>query len=186
MIWYELNYQPILVTPAGDAYQLRGPRLKVQAGSFNWDPKGATPKAYEFARKMTKNIETLANTQPLLAELQNIADLSVVAALIRRDKLDQKVNWDMGWATQQSSGDAAGSFPIAKVPVPKNADALANYSNGAIASGGVVLTPAQVLATPAEKETAEKGKAGPLDEARKKALELRKAAKGETAVVVTP
>jgi hypothetical protein len=146
MIWYELAYEPILISTAGDAYGLRGPRLKVQAGSFDWDPKGATPKAFEFARKMSHGIETLAINQPLIADLQNLADLSVVAALIQRDKLDEKAHWDAGWLLQNSD-DPKISFPVMRVIAPKSADALASYSNGSIAAGGVVLSPAKLVQT---------------------------------------
>jgi hypothetical protein len=180
MIWYELAYDPILMAADGLAYGLRGPRLKVQAGSFNWDPKGATPKAYEFAKKMSQNIEALANTQPLVAELQNIGDYSVVAALIQRDGLDRKVGWDTSWI-MRDSGDKSTSFPVTRVTVPKNADALANYTNGSIAAGGVVLSPSLILNTPSEKDAK-----GTLDTAKKQGTELRKAAKPEATVVLQP
>lgn len=176
MIWFELAYQPILVSADGDAFGLRGPRLKVQAGSFNWDPKGATPKAYDFAKKMSDNLEALAATQPLISDLQNLADLSVVAALIQRDKLDRKVGWDTAWLTQ-SSGDSTSSFPVTKVVTPKNADALANYTNGSIAAGGVVLSPGQVLATPMEKDEKKQ-----LESPKAKGADLRKQ-KDQAAVV---
>jgi hypothetical protein len=146
MIWYELAYDPILVSTAADAYGLRGPRLKIQAGSFDWDPKGATPKAFEFARKMSRGIETLAINQPLIADLQNLADLSVVAALIERDKLAEKAHWNTGWL-MQGGDDAKTGFPVAKVTTPKTADALSNYSNGSIAAGGVVLSPLKLVQT---------------------------------------
>jgi hypothetical protein len=104
----------------------------------------------------------------------------VVASLIKRDKLDQKANWDTAWLLPAGS-DLAGSYPVTKVTVPKNADALVNYTNGAIAAGGVMLTPAQTLATPPEKD-----EKGTLDAAKKKGQELRSAAKGDAAVVVQP
>lgn len=181
MIWYELAYDPILMSPQGDSYGLRGPRLKVLAGSFDWDPKGATPKAYEFAKKMSQNIPTIANTQPLVAELQNIGDLSVVAALIQRDGLDKKVNWDTAWITREE-GDKASSFPVTRITVPKVADALVNYTNGAIASGGVVMSPAQqVLKSPSQKDAQ-----GALEAAKKQGAELRKAAQAKATAVVQP
>ncbi|QOV91391.1 DUF1598 domain-containing protein [Humisphaera borealis] len=176
MIWFELAYQPILVSADGDAFGLRGPRLKVQAGSFGWDPKGATPKAYEFAKKMSDNIDALGIQQPLIADLQNLADLSVVAALIQRDKLDRKVGWDTGWL-MQSTGDSLSSFPVTKVVTPRNADALANYTNGSIAAGGVVLSPGKVLSSPTEPDDKKT-----LDSPKAKGADLRKQ-KQQAAVV---
>ena len=37
--WFCLAYDPILVVPDGDAYGLRGPRLGVKAGGFDFDPR---------------------------------------------------------------------------------------------------------------------------------------------------
>ena len=36
------------------------------AGSFDWDTKGATPKAFEFAKRMSQRMELLATQQELL------------------------------------------------------------------------------------------------------------------------
>ena len=153
MVWYSLAYDPILVSKDGDAYGLRGPRLKVEAGSFDWDPKGATPKAFRFATKMSKSMEVLAINQPLIAELQNLADLSVVSALIQRDKLDKKVNWDTAWF-RHDSGDGH-PFPLTSVTTPRTADPLATYINGSMAGGGVVMSPGQLLTAPTETDTKE-------------------------------
>lgn len=174
-VWFELAYEPVLVSPAGDAYGLRGPRLKVQAGAFDWDTKGATPKAFEFARRMTQNVEALATSQPLVADLQNLADLSIVAALVKRDGLDRRAGWDAAWVL----GDSAGGFPVARVTVPKVADALVNYTNGAIAAGGVMLSPAKALSAPAERD-ATGALAGPR---RQGAEALAKTGAGAAAVV---
>ena len=178
MIWFQLAYEPILMSADGDAYGLRGPRLSVQAGSFDWDPKGATPKAFQFAKKMSDNLEALATQQPLVADLQSLADLSVVAALIQRDKLDRKVGWDTAWILQ-ATGDSLSSFPVNKVVTPKNADALANYSNGAIAAGGVMLIPNTILSMPTQVDDKKV-----LESAKAKGADLRKQKAG--AAVVGP
>jgi hypothetical protein len=140
MIWFELAYDPITVSTNKDAFGLKGPRLQVKAGSFDWDPKGATPKAFDFAKKMTQRVETLAATQPLLADLQNLADLSIVAALITRDRLARQAGWDATWALE--------GFPIATLPTPKTAEALVNYTNGSLACGGVMINPMTFVAAP--------------------------------------
>ncbi len=168
MIWYELAYDAMLVSPEGDAYGLRGPRLRVQAGGFDWDAKGATPKAFEFAKKMSRSMETLAMNQPFIAELQNLADQSVLAALIHRDRLDEKVGWDASWLRREAGENDAG-FPMARMTVPKTADALANYTNGSIAAGGVVLSPAKIIAASPEKDVK-----GAMRSAKLQGLQLRR------------
>ena len=170
--WFELSYQPILVSPDGLAYGLRGPRLGVKAGGFDFDPRGATPKAVEFSKKMAQNIEALSAAEPLFADLQNLADLTVVAALIQKDRLDAKAGWD----SSPLFDDKA--FPVDRIPTPKNAATLVSHTNGSMAAGGVVLTPAKALAE-AGREKDEKGTLGtPKDQATK----LRKSA-GDKAVV---
>ena len=197
MWWYEMAYDPILVSPAGDAYGLRGPRLKVLAGNFDWDPKGATPKAYEFAKRMTQRMDALATAQPLIADLQNVADLTVVSALVKRDQLAQKAHWDIAWLMREGGGGGgavnggrggeavaagpAAGYPVARSIVPRTAEALANYTNGAIAAGGVVMSPAKVLAAPPEKD-----EKGVLTEARRREAALRKAKPDAGAVVAQP
>jgi hypothetical protein len=176
MIWYELAYEPIATTKDNDAFGLRGPRLKIQAGNFDWDPKGATPKAYEFAKRMSQRMEQLATMQPLIADLQNLADLSVVAALIRRDRISKKVGWDDSYAV----GDSVKSFPLVGLPVPKNAEALANYTNGAIAGGGVTMSPSGLVSSPSVPDATDT-----LSPVRKRYQQLR-AEKPDSPVVTLP
>ena len=179
MIWYELAYEPILVSAEGDAYGLRGPRLKVLAGGFDWDTRGATPKAFEFARKMSRDIDVLAVNQPLIADLQNLADLSILAALIQRDKLDEKVGWDTSFLRREA-GEKEAAFPVTRVTVPKTAEALSNYSNGSIAAGGVVLSTAKVLLAPTEPDA--KRLMAPV---KQRGIQLRRES-GEAAVLTRP
>lgn len=171
--WFELNYEPLLVSADGTAYGLRGTRLAVKAGGFDFDPRGATATATAFAKRMTQHLDALSAAQPLFAELQNLADLSVVATLIRRDKLDQKAGWDAAWLYD----DAA--YPVAKVPVPRTAETLVNYANGSIAAGGVMLHPGQLMADAAR----EKDDKGTLTPAREQASRLRQSAAAGQAVV---
>jgi hypothetical protein len=171
--WFCLAYDPILVAPDGNAYGLRGPRLGVKAGGFDFDPRGATEKAIAFAKRMSQNIEALAAAQPLFSDLQNLADLTVAAALIDRDRLDRRAKWDSSWLYDEKA------CPVTRIPVPKTAETIANFTNGSIAAGGVVMTPARTMTdTPREKD--EKGVlAGPREQAGK----LRQADKEGRAVV---
>lgn len=132
--WFEANYQPLLVSKDQNAYEIRGQRLLVQAGAFDFDPRGATEKAVTFASQFTKNIRALAVAVPLFAELQNVADESLLANLIRRDHLAEKVDWDASWVMD------AATCPVAQIPVPRTAQTLVSYTNGSIVAGGVMLT----------------------------------------------
>jgi hypothetical protein len=132
--WFEASYEPIRVSKDADAFEFRGPRLLVRAGALDFDPRGATDKAIAFAASFSKNVPALATAVPLFAELQNIADESLLANLIRRDRLAQKVGWDISWALSNAS------CPIATVPVPRTAQTLVSYTSGSLVAGGVMLT----------------------------------------------
>jgi len=130
--WFAPSYEPLLVTAAGDAYAIRGARLQLKSGAQSFDERGATDKAKAFAKKFTENIPALAATNPLFADLQNIADMALLAALIRADKLDQKVGLDMDWAIS--------SYDVTKVVVPRTTETQVNVTGGSVASGGVALS----------------------------------------------
>jgi hypothetical protein len=138
--WFEVNYAPLLVSPDGDAFELRGPRLLIKPGAFSTDTKGATDATKAFAKNFTAKIPQLATVVPLFADLQNIADLSVVAALIQKDQLDRNSGVDLAWIR------AENNYKPTPVPTPRTAETLVNYTNGSIVAGGVTLDASSVVA----------------------------------------
>ena len=137
--WFEASYEPLLVSKEGDAFEVRGQRLAVRAGAFDFDPRGATETAKTFATRFTTKFRELAAAVPLFAELQNVADESLLANLIRRDHLAEKVGWDTAWLLD----DAA--CPVATVPVPRTAQTLVGFTNGSLVAGGVILSVAPFI-----------------------------------------
>ena len=59
-IWFELAYDPLLVSSDGDAYELRGPRLKVLAGPQEFDPPGPRRAQKQFVEKLSAKIPEVA------------------------------------------------------------------------------------------------------------------------------
>jgi hypothetical protein len=137
--WFEASYSPLLVTVEGDAYELRGPRLMLKAGAFSFDEKGATETARTFAKNFTAKMPRLATTVPLYADLQNIADLSVVATLIRKDDLVKKAGLDLSWVLNDAN------YKPAVYPTPQTAEAMVNFTQGSIVAGGVTFDPSGVV-----------------------------------------
>jgi hypothetical protein len=152
--WFEVNYAPLLVSPAGDAFELRGPRLLIKPGTFSNDTRGATESSKAFAKRFTAKIENLSAVVPLFADLQNVADLCVVASLIHRDRLDRKAGVDLSWFVSED-----GYQPKA-VPTPKTAETLVNYTNGSLVAGGVTLDASTAV------ERREKDQKGALEKVR--------------------
>ena len=160
--WFETSYEPLRVSPEGDAYEVRGGRLKVQAGAMDFDARGATKTATEFAKRFNDKIPALAVAEPLIAELQNVADLSLLATLIRHDRLDRKAGIDLSRLYDERT------FPVKKVPVPVTADTLVSATAGSIAAGGVWFSPRKWVGD----ENRERDGKGELAASRKQAAEL--------------
>ena len=107
-------------------------------------------------------MSVIAAQIPIFADLANISDLSVLAALIREDGLDAKAGWDMKWVL-----DASG-YKVAVVPVAHQTETLVAYTNGSICAGGVSLTPAPFVAKTG-RQTEDKKQFDPLRTQRSKA-----------------
>lgn len=118
--WFCANYEPLLVSEAGDAYHIRGQGLRVRASDSAEGAESASAGALEFARQMTERFPLLASYIPEFADLWNVADLAYVASLIRMDRLAEKANWDMTWSL-----DPSGYQP-APCAVPTSAETLVN------------------------------------------------------------
>jgi hypothetical protein len=149
--WFEASYAPMLVSAAGDAYEIRGQRLMLKAGQLQFDEKGATETAKAFAKRFTEKFAAVASVVPEFAELQNVADLGLVATLIHKDGLDRKAGVDLSWIL------APGNYKTATVPTAKRAATLVNYTSGSIVAGGVSLNLGPMIE---QRERDEKGAMG--------------------------
>ncbi|HEY8666650.1 MAG TPA: DUF1598 domain-containing protein [Tepidisphaeraceae bacterium] len=158
--WFETSYEPLLASKDDSSFELRGQRLQLKAGAQSFDERGATEKGKAFAKQFTQKLPALAAAVPLFADLQNIADLSIVSALIRHDRLDEKCGWDLAWVK-----DPKG-YPVPTVAAPKTADTLVNFTNGSLAAGGVILSPETVVAPEAREEDKKDTLAAPRHEAK--------------------
>ena len=97
----------------------------------------------------------------MFAELQNIADESLLANLIRHDKLDRKIDWDMSYVFDDTA------CPIARLAVPQTCDTLVSAVSGSLACGGVMLEIGSLSAI-----SARAGQQGVLSPQKAQALQL--------------
>lgn len=144
--WFEASFEPLRVSPDGLAYELRGQRLVLKA-TYGYDDRPATRSAQAWANRVNREMEQIADAMPLFADLQNMADMLILASLIRTDKLDQKVDWDTTWLADQNK------FPVRKVTVPRTAQTILVDRKRSFVTGGVVFSAASVVA-PRQRERA--------------------------------
>ena len=142
--WLTTNYEPLLKSADGNAWELRGQGVKVmtQDGFFNEQGERTTtdrvnPAAQKWADSMTGKYDELSAKAPIFGELRNAMDLAVITALIFKEGLHTKAGLDVNPLM-----DAA--LPLMDLRIPKNvptqASSLQKGRNFVIsASGGVEI-----------------------------------------------
>ena len=97
--WMECNYQPVAKTADGSVWQIRGSGVRTLTEESHFDGSGKRTTgggkqnrfAVQWAELMTEKFEALAAAEPAFRELRNVMDLSVVAAIIRKENLAARV-----------------------------------------------------------------------------------------------
>ena len=150
--WFEPAYDPLLVSADQTAYEFRGPRLKVLLGAQAFDPApaAATNDAQKrFTDSLSAKIPEVAARIDAVADLQNITDCFLLAALIQEDQLDQKAHLDLQWLYS----DPEHHYPTATVTTPRTADTIVHINGNVIAQGGVAISIKSLTGTDRSKET---------------------------------
>jgi Protein of unknown function (DUF1598) len=118
--WFVADYPPINVSADGSVFEIPKRGLKLLASNSPTAVKTTNPAAAKFAESFTKHLPELGRVQPVFADLQNLSDLAVLAALIDSDKLDRKAGWDLAWLLNTDG------YRVRKHSVPKTAETLVN------------------------------------------------------------
>lgn len=140
--WMECNYQPVAKSADGNVWQLRGQGVKAltEESHFNKDGQRETGRApnrfaARWADTMTERFDELAAAEPAFRELRNVMDLSVVAAIIRREQLSEKV----GLTTPAILGINTASYTVPKAVATQCSFVRIARSWLVSASGGVQI-----------------------------------------------
>ena len=126
--WFAANYQPLLVSKDGNSFEIRGQRLELQCGAFDFDPRGATETAKKWAGLFTKNMPAVATAEPLFAELQNIADEALLGNLLLRDRLAERASWDNAWIYNDATCPVGKVRRFPRPPIPWSPSPMAALS----------------------------------------------------------
>lgn len=146
--WMECNYQPLAKSEDGHIWQIRGQGVKTLTEETKFDRSGKksqTGAQNRFAKKwadaMTERFDELAQAEPAFRELRNMMDLSVAAAIIRREGLAEKVGLEI-----PAILGLTNAAVVQERSVPKTVPAECSFVRIAkswlvSASGGVQLDP---------------------------------------------
>lgn len=98
--WLECAYDSVKKSEDGMAWEISGPGAKALTQeeallSDGSKKQKSDPTAVKWAKSMTENFSELASKEPVFAELRNILDMSVIAALIEKEKLLSKANLEL-------------------------------------------------------------------------------------------
>lgn len=122
--WFAPYYEAIRVSEDGSAYEITGQRVQLIAQEEQVDGSGnrrdnafTRASTQRFAQLFTEHYPELAEKNPVFAQLQNLFDLAVVAALLQRDGVLHKVHW--------SAGVFLDSAEVASYDVPKHVPSTA-------------------------------------------------------------
>ncbi len=152
--WMECNYQPVARSENGLVWQIRGSGIKTLTEDGFFDKHGvrqATGRANTFAEtwaeNMTKRFDELAKAEPVFAELRNVMDMSVIAALIAQENLLATAQLEIGTIVQAESPVTTPSWPEPKfVPAQCSYVAVRGFNN-VFVSGGVLVDSWRVAET---------------------------------------
>jgi len=117
--WMAAGYEAVRMAPSGNVFEFAGNSARCLSEDQVVNANGsrvATGKASganaKFARLFTQHFESLAKTDPVFADLENVFDLSMVMALIHAQGLEADARLDSPVFRQ------AGTFETASVDVP--------------------------------------------------------------------
>ncbi len=134
-MWFTPSFEPLLVSADGNAFEIKGQSLQLNARGDQFIGNAPpTPATAGYVKNFTKYFPQLAAAIPAFADLWNITDLALVAALIGEDRLHQKAGWDIRWVM-----DPKG-YPVEKLPVARTADTLGLYTGSVYIIGGIELS----------------------------------------------
>jgi hypothetical protein len=126
--WFTLNYDAVAASPEHDAFELRGQGVQVLSENEMLTAAGQQVHTgssdvlnEQFAHDFTKHFADFAVKYPIYAELQNICDMALVAALFRSENLPDKVRWHM-----LCFGDPA-QYQAPLAVAPKAVDTVINH-----------------------------------------------------------
>lgn len=177
--WLTMKYDQVLHSADKNAYEIKGSSVLCQSENQFINSKGQNVPTGKsdvtnrlFAAKFTQHYAELAKRDSVFADMQNIFDLALVAALINQDGVNSRVNWSM------ESFSEGGSYTPASYATPTVVNSVVNHrvfrgkdvvvqvAGGVRGNLASVLETKTVASSPRLKNVASDAKAPQLPEGR--------------------
>jgi hypothetical protein len=149
--WLACNYEPLLAGEDGLSWELKGPGVKamteddfVAADGTVTGTGRKSAAAQRWADMMTEKYDDLSGGDVIFAELRNLMDLCVVAALIEKNHLWDKAGLSVPILTEQNSPLKLRKSNPAKLIPPEVSFLKKGKSWIVTASGGIQVESWQV------------------------------------------
>jgi hypothetical protein len=167
--WFIPFYDAFNKSEDGLAYHFSGQRVQLLSQEELVSDSGKRSNAQftrvsieKFSKQFTSRFPELAAAVPAFAELQNVFDLAVLAALLKKDRLADRIEWK-----KELFLDAERA-PTGTRQVPRQTQSIGNQKmlHGKICvaqvGGGITIDPWQVLLDgefkPADSDVQQKGR----------------------------
>jgi hypothetical protein len=154
--WFTMNYEALRATPDRDAFELRGTGVQVLSENEMLTQRGErihTGQSDElneqFAHSFTKHIAELGAKYPIYADLRNVFDLALVAALIVAEDVPNQLNWPAIHFVEEKRYQAERGAAPTEVETVINHRVIGQKHIVAGVSGGVSADASQYVQKPA-------------------------------------
>lgn len=126
--WLTMKYDAVAHSPDRSVFQIQGSAVLCQSENQMLTAEGkhlptgkSEPTNRQFAENFTTYYADLAANDAVFADMQNIFDLALVAAIIREERLVARAGFDLGEFGPQ------GSYKPAQHVVPREVDSVVNH-----------------------------------------------------------
>lgn len=126
--WLSMKYDAVTHSPDRTAFEIMGSSVLCQSENQVLTADGkhlptgqSEPINRQFAENFTQNYASLAQRDNVFADMQNVFDLALVAAMIRHERLHDRAAWDLGAFANN------GAYRPATYAVPTEVDSVVNH-----------------------------------------------------------
>ena len=126
--WLTMKYSAIVHNPDRSFFEIQGASVMAQSENQFLNSQGqhlptgkSEPVNRQFVENFTRHYSELAQRDPVFADLRNIFDMALVAALCRQEHLHQRANWELG------AFAPGGDYHPAVVQAPTVVESVLNH-----------------------------------------------------------